>query len=105
MTPTKKLLEKAVLAREQDPRIAPRLLLQALQQRIREVVPDHDPDLWATVRKLAKDKNDIGIEAAYWGLMMFEKDFRDRGDYNDEQWEDSFDVAEITMRLLEQENA
>ena len=46
LTPTAKLLEKAVAAKERDPKVAPRLLLEALQQRIREVVPDHDPDLW-----------------------------------------------------------
>ena len=40
LTPTATLLEKAVLAKEQNPKIAPRLLLEALQQRIREVVPD-----------------------------------------------------------------
>ena len=35
LTPTATLLEKAVLAKEQNPKIAPRLLLEALRQRIR----------------------------------------------------------------------
>ncbi|MYC33699.1 MAG: hypothetical protein F4X64_11040 [Chloroflexi bacterium] len=105
LTPTAKLLEKALLAKEQSPKIAPRLLLEALQQRIREVVPDHHPDLWVAARKLARDKDDIGIEAAYWSLMMFDRDFGERGNFNEEQWEDGYDVAEITIRLLEQEHA
>lgn len=105
MTPTTKLLEKAVLAKEQNPKIAPRLLLEALQQRIREVVPDHDPDLWAAARKLASDKNDIGIESAYYGLMMFDVEFGERGNFNEEQWEDHYIAAEYTVRQLELENA
>ena len=105
MTPTTKLLEKAVLAREKEPRIAPRLLLEALQQRIREVVPDHDPDLWKAARNLARDKNDIGIEAAYYGLMRFDIEFGERGNFNEEQWEDHYIAAEYTVRQLEEENA
>ena len=105
LTPTAKLLEKAIAAKEQNPKIAPRLLLEAMQQRIREVAPDHDPDFWIAARKLARDKDDIGIEAAYWGLMMFDKDFRECGNYNEEQWEISLDVAEISIRMLEEENA
>ena len=105
LTPTAKLLEKAIAAKEQNPKIAPRLLLEALQQRIREVAPDHDPDFWSAARKLARDKDDIGIEAVYWSLMMFDKDFRERGDFNDEQWEDCFDGAEVILGMLEAEYA
>lgn len=105
LTPTATLLEKAVLAKAQNPKSAPRLLLEALQQRIREVVLDPDPDLWVAARKLARDKDDIGIEAIYWSLMMFEKDFGEHGNFNEEQWEDCFFGAEIAIRLLEQEYA
>ena len=105
LTPTATLLEKAVLAKEENPKIAPRLLLEALQQRIREVVPDSDPDLWVAARKLAQSKNNDGIEAAYWGLTMFLKDFQDKGKFNEEQWEDCYLAAEYTIRQLEQENA
>ena len=105
LTPTATLLEKAVLAKEQNPKVAPRLLLEALQQRIREVVPDHDPDFWVAARKLARDVDDIGIEAAYYGLMRFDREFGGRGNFNHEQWEDHYVAAEYTIRQLELENA
>ena len=105
LTPTATLLEKAVLAKEQNPKIAPRLLLEALQQRIREVVPDPDPDLWVAALNLAREVDDLGIESVCWSLLMFEKDFGGRGDFNDEQWEDCFDGAEAIIGMLEHEYA
>ena len=99
------MLEKAVLAREQDPRMAPRLLLEALQQRIREVVPGHDPDLWVAARHLSREIDDIAIESVCWNLLMFEKDFGERGNFNQEQWEDCFDGAEAVIGMLEHEYA
>ena len=50
LTPTATLLKKAALAKDQDPKLAPRLLLEALQQRIREVAPDHDLDFLVAAR-------------------------------------------------------
>ena len=105
LIPTATLLAKAVKARERNPKDAPHLLLEALQQRIREVVPGHDPDPWVAARKLARDQDDIGIESAYYGLMRFHLEYGQRGDFNEEQWEDHYAAAEITIRLLEQENA
>ena len=105
LTPTATLLEKAVQAKEQNPKIAPRQLLEALQQRIREVAPDHDPDFWVAARKLAREIDDIGIESVYWSLLMFEKDFGDRGDFNDEEWEDCFAGADLVIHMLEAEYA
>ena len=104
-TPTATLLAPALEARKHNPKIAPWLLLDALQQRIREVVPGHDPDLWVAARKLARDQDDIGIESAYYGLMRFDVEYGQRGDFNEEQWEDHYAAAEITIRLLERENA
>ena len=105
LTPTATLLKKAVLAKNQNPKIAPQLLLDALQQRIREVVPDPDTDLWVAARKLARDIDDIGIESVYWSLLMFEKDFGSKGDFNDEQWEDCLDGAEAIIGMLGAEYA
>ena len=105
LTPTAKLLEKAILAKEQNPKIAPRLLLEALQQRIREVVPDHDPDLWIAARHLSREIDDIAIESVCWSLLMFEKDFGGRGNFNEEQWEDHFDGTELVLLMLEHEYA
>ena len=36
---------------------------------------------------------------------MFEKDFADCGDFNEEQWEDCFDGAEVIIGMLEAEYA
>ena len=105
LTPTATLLEKAVLAKEQNPKVAPRLLLEALRQRIREVVPDPDPDLWVAALNLAREVDDLAIESVCWSLLMFEKDFGDRGDFNDEQWEDCFVGAELVIQMLEVEYA
>ena len=105
LTPTATLLEKAVLAKEQNPKIAPRLLLEALRQRIHEVVPDPDPDLWVAALKLAREVDDLGVESVCWSLLMFEKDFGAKGDFNDEEWEDCFDGAEAIIGMLEAEYA
>ncbi len=105
LTSTATLLKQSALAKDRNPAIAPRLLLEALQQRIREVAPDHDLDFWVAARKLAQDIDDIGIESVYWSLLMFEKDFGDRGDFNDEQWEDCFDGAEAIIGMLESKYA
>ena len=105
LTPTATLLAKAVLAKDQNPKIAPRLLLEALRQRIREVVLDPDPDLWVAARKLSREIDDLAIESVCWSLLMFEKDFGGCGDFNDEQWEDCFDGAEAIIGMLEHEYA
>ena len=105
MTPTAKLLEKAIAAKDQNPKIAPRLLREALQQRIREITPDHDPDLWVAARHLSQQIDDVAVESVCWNLLMFEKDFGDRGNFNDEQWEDCFDGAELVLLMLEHEYA
>ena len=105
LTPTAAVLTKAVLAKDQNPKLAPRLLLEALRQRIREVMPDLGPDLWVAARKPAGDMDDIGIESVYWRLLTFEKDFGDHGDFNDAQWEDCLDGAEAIVGMLEAEYA
>ena len=105
LTPTAKLLEKAIAAKEQNPKIAPRLLREALQQRIYEIVPDPDPDLWVASRHLSQVIDDVAVESVCWSLLMFEKDFGGRGNFNDEQWEDHFDGAEFVLLMLEHEYA
>ena len=100
-TPTGDLLDKARRARIDDPAGAPRALLAALQQRIRELDPDAG-DLWAAARRIAKARGDTSIEAGYWSAMAFEQDCRTgRIQYDDEDWETALEFTEITMRMLE----
>ena len=102
-TPTATLLAPALEARKHDPKIAPRLLLDAFRQRVKEVMPNPDPDLWVAARQLTRDIDDLAVESVCWSLLLFEKDFGGIGNFNDEQWEDCFDAAELILLMLEQE--
>ena len=93
------LLAKARRAHEQEREKAPALLLKAVQQRVREIRPDEDP--WDAVRRMAEEKDDLAIEATYWGVMMLEVDQKRNLPYDDESWEISLDMADILIEKLD----
>ena len=93
------LLAKARRAHEQEREKAPALLLKAVQQRVREISPDEDP--WDAVRRMAEEKDDLAIEATYWGVMMLEVDQKRNLPYDDESWEISLDMADILIEKLD----
>ena len=80
-----------------QPQEAINVLLQTLQAHLRDRVPETDPtDPWATVKKIARERNDIELEAAY----SYVKDFA--CDLDDEDWERCVLIAEAFLRKLEQ---
>ena len=93
------LLAKARRAHEREREKAPALLLQAVQQRVREICPDEDP--WDAVRRMTEEKGDQAIESTYWGIMMLEDDQRRNLPYDDEMWEISTDMADILIEKLD----
>ena len=97
------LLEVAKKAHFNGQDNAPRLLLDAIDHRIREIDPDSDP--WEAAQRMAKEKSNSGIEGAYWGVMILEEDFQREGRYHPDDWQLSFDVAEILICALDLEYA
>lgn len=81
----------------EQPREAIGVLLRTLQVHLRDRVPETDPaDPWATVQKIAQERDDIELEAAYSYVKDF--DF----DLDDEDWERCVLIAEAFIRKLEQ---
>ena len=94
------LLEKAKKALRRKQKNGPRLLLEAVNYRIRELAPDCGDDFWAAAQQLAKTRNEGAIEAGYWGVMMFKKDADRNGIYHKEDAEMLYETAEIVLRML-----
>ena len=93
------LIEKARKALRRKQKNGPQLLLDAVNYRIRELEPDCD-DFWAAAQHLAKTRNEGGIEAGYWGVMMFKK-YADRdGRYHKEDAQLGYETAEIVLHML-----
>ena len=97
------LLEVAKKAHLNGQDNAPRLLLDAIDHRIREIDPDGDP--WEAAQRMAKEKNRSGIEGGYWGIMMLEADLQREGYYHPDDWQMYFDIAEILICALDLEYA
>ncbi len=97
------LLEVAQKAHLNGQENAPRLLLDAVDHRIREIDPDSDP--WEAAQRMAKEKDNEGIRGGYWGVMILEEDFQREGRYHPDDWQLSFDVAEILICILDLEYA
>ena len=93
------MLDAAEQAHRQGQKNAPRLLLDALEYRIREIDPD--PDSWAAAKHISAEKDDDGIEAGYWGVMLFERDARRDGGYHQDDWQMCWDIAEIVICSLD----
>ncbi len=86
-----------------QPREAISVLFQTLQVHLRDRVPETDPaDPWTTVRKIAKDRNDIEFEAAYSYVKWFDYDLERDIERDDEDWERCVLIAETFLRKLEQ---
>ena len=98
-----KLLEAAQKAHLNGQDNAPRLLLDALDHRIREIEPGSDP--WEAAQRMANERNNSGIRGAYWGVMMLEEDFKREGRYHPDDWQMCFDIAEILICALDLEYA
>ena len=95
------MLDAAEQAHQQGQQNAPRLLLDALEYRIREIDPD--PDSWTASKRISAEKDDTGIEAGYWGVMLFERDARRDGGYHQDDWQMCWDIAEIVICHLDLE--
>lgn len=81
----------------EQPREAIRVLLRTLQVHLRDLVPETDPaDPWATVQKIAQERDDIELEAAYSYVRWFDYDL------DDEDWDVCVMIAETFIRKLEQ---
>lgn len=97
------LLEVAKKAHLNGQDNAPRLLLDAVDHRIREIDPDCDP--WEAAQRMAKEKNNSGLRGGYWGIMMLEEDFQREGRYYPDDWQMCFDIAGILICALDLEYA
>ncbi len=93
------LMEKAKKALRRKQKNGPRLLLEAVNYRIHEIEPDC-ADYWAAAQRIAKTRNEIGIEAGYRGLMWLQWDADRDGYYNREDGEISYEAAEILLYML-----
>ena len=99
-TPDRVLLERAYRARYADPDNAPRIILEILQQRIREIEPGVD-DYWEAAKRLGRKRGNPAIDAGYWGAMVFEEDHRlGRMQHNADDWEMEMEIFEHTLGLL-----
>ena len=93
------MLDAAEQAHQQGQQNAPRLLLDALEYRIREIDPD--PDSWAAAKRISAEKDDTGIEAGYRGVMSFEREVQRDGCYHQDDWQMCWDIAEIVICSLD----
>lgn len=85
------------------PREAIGVLFRTLQVHLRDRVPETDPaDPWATVRKIARERDDIELEAAYSYVKGFDFDLERDMERDDEDWELCVMIAEAFIRKLEQ---
>lgn len=92
-------LERARKALRRKQKNGPRLLLEAVDCRIRELEPDC-ADLWAAARRIAKARGKIGIEGGYRGLMLLKADADRNGYYHKEDAELLYETAEAVLRML-----
>ena len=95
------LMEKAKRAHRRKQKNAPKLLLAALDYRIRELHPDVDP--WTAAQRIAKARNSVAFESGYWGVMTLEQDARKNGYYDAEDWEITHEIAEIVLDMLNEQ--
>ena len=93
------MLDAAEQAHREGRKDAPRLLLDALEYRIREIDPD--PDSLAAAKRISAEKEDTGIEAGYRGVMSFEREVRRDGYYHQDDWQMCWDIAEIVICSLD----
>ena len=99
-TPDRVLLERAYRARYADPENAPRIILEILQQRIRDIEPDVD-DYWEAAKRLGRKRGNRNIDGGYWSAMVFEEDHRlGRMQHNADDWEMEMEGLEHTLGLL-----
>ena len=94
------IMERAKKALRRKQKNGPRLLLDAVNYRIRELAPDCGDDFWAAAQHLAKTRNEGAIEAGYWGVKRFKEDADRNGIYHKDDAEMLYETAEIVLRML-----
>ena len=94
------LIEKARKALRRQQKNGPRLLLEAVNYRIRELEPGCDDDYWAAAQRIAKTRNEIAIEGGYRGLMWLKWDADREGYYHKEDAELGYEIGEILLHML-----
>ena len=94
------LIEKARKALRRQQKNGPRLLLEAVNYRIRELEPGCDDDYWAAAQRIAIARNEGGIEAGYWGVNQFKKDADRNGRYHQEDAQLGYEIGEILLHML-----
>ena len=94
------LMEKAKKALRRKQKNGPRLLLEAVNYRIREIEPDCDDDYWAAAQRIAKTRNEGAIEAGYWGVKQLKADADRNGFYHKEDADLGYEIGEILLHML-----
>lgn len=85
-----------------QPRAAIGVLFQTLQVHLRDSAPETDPaDPWALVQKIARERDDIELEAAYSYVKGFAFDLERDIERDAEDWELCVTIAEAFIRKLE----
>ena len=85
-----------------QPRAAIGVLFQTLQVHLRDSAPEADPaDPWALVQKIARERNDIELEAAYSYVKGFAFDLARDIERDAEDWELCVTIAEAFIQKLE----
>ena len=93
------LIEKAREALRRRQKNGPRLLLEAVDCRIRELEPDC-ADPWLAAQQIAKKRSLPGIEAGYRGVMLLKGDVDRDGHYDSAVGRASYEAAEVLLYIL-----
>ena len=96
------LIEKAREALRRRQKNGPRLLLEAVDYRIRELEPDC-ADPWLAAQQIAKKRSLPGIEAGYRGVMLLKGDVDRDGHYDSAVGRASYEAAEVLLYILSSE--
>ena len=97
------MIEDAKRALRRQQKNGPALLLAAVDYRIRQIDPDSDP--WTVIKRVAKAQSNPAYESAYLGVKSLQEDADRDGRYHQEDWESSYEIAEIILFMLERDCA
>ena len=89
-------LERARKALRRKQKNGPRLLLEAVDCRIRDLEP-YCADPWLAARRIAKKRSLPGIEAGYRGVMLLKGDVDRDGYYDSAVGRASYEAAEVLL--------
>ena len=97
------LIEKDREALRRRQKNGPRLLLEAVDCRIRELEADC-ADPWLAAQRIAKKRSLPGIEAGYRGVMLLKGDVDRDGYYDSAVGRASYEAAEVLLYILSNEH-